>query len=236
MSTPFSIYKPIRRVMKVQEQCACIAEIKEEVDKRLSDHDFDKIKELILWLAQNEQYQKIRKKDAELKILNFACDIWIEEKKKLEPLGIKEDFFCNVDSIEVLSDKYYACLFALLRMKMDMPEEYYFQTVTWLQENCISGIALINITEFERLPNECIFKLANWYREYENLVPALLMLQKMDEKYPKNKDVLLELAMIWLESGQMQKAYDCLRQIEKPEKDIKELIDELGQGVLHETV
>ena len=51
MSTPFSV---IGEKMKLQEQYRNLIEIKKEIDNRLKELDFQKIKELILFLTNTE--------------------------------------------------------------------------------------------------------------------------------------------------------------------------------------
>lgn len=57
--------------MRIETQYKELLKIKREIDNRLVDLDFSKIKELILWLNTSKEYQKLKSKDNQLMILDF---------------------------------------------------------------------------------------------------------------------------------------------------------------------
>ena len=60
---------------------------------------------------------------------------------------------------------------------------------------------------------------------------ALFLLQKGSEVFPKNKEILLELADCWMFGEQWKQAYDCLKKIKKPKKEVRELIQMLEKVI-----
>lgn len=222
--------------MRIQEQYATLLTVKEEINEKLQNLDFEKEKELMLWLAKSEKYQKVREKDNQLIILDILCDIWLTEKRTLESKGIHEDIFYQIDSLNAMEKKYLTLKFGILRLETSMPEEYYQQFIDVVITYKISSVALFRVIMRETLEkSKNIVKLARLLKNRNQIITATLLLQEAEESFEKDSDILLELADCWLEGQQWKTAYDCLVKIEKPDDEICELIHNL-EGMLHAEV
>lgn len=218
--------------MELQQQYEKLTTLRSEIDERLKCLNFQKIKELILWRAKSEDFQKFVKKDNQLSMLETFCQIWLEEKKKLSELGIGEDIFYEVDSLKTLEQKYLTIWFGILRLETPMPAEYYEQAVDSMIAYKVSGIALYKILMHETVQRENnIVKLAGLLKERGQIVTALSLLQCGRDTYSQNGEILLELADCWLEKGKLEQAYDCLKQIPSPGQEIQELMGELENAL-----
>ena len=221
--------------MKLQQQYKEIVKIKQQINERLENLNFKKIKELILWLAQNESFQRLESRDTQLDLLNTLCKIWIEEKRLLDAVGVATDIFEGIDSLEAVEQKIWTMVYTALRMEMGVPEEHYGQLIDGLVDSGVSGIAwyaIINTYTEKREQN--ILKMAKALKQRGQIVTVMMLLQVAVEIYPENKDMMLELANCWLEGNQWKQAYDCLKKIKKPDEDVREIVKELEKVLSNE--
>lgn len=218
--------------MRIEELYRELKEVEPVIDEKLQNLDFDKVKALILWKTKSGSYQRIKCKDIRLVMLDIFCNIWLEEKKSLVPVGVDEDIFLSVNSLDTLEKKYLMIQFGLLRLETSMPEEYYEEFINQIIDYKISGIALYHILMNETNERENnILKLSSMLKQREKIMEALFLLQKGSEVFPKNKEILLELADCWMFGEQWKQAYDCLKKIKKPKKEVRELIQMLEKVI-----
>lgn len=209
--------------------------LRPQIDEKLKDVNFEKIKELQLWLAKSESYKLLRIRDNQLMKLGEFCSIWIEEKRKLSQVGIDEDIFYGVDSLESLERKYLAIQFGLMRLETSMPVEYYEQAVENFISYHVSGIALYRIIMRETWRSrQNIVKLSGLLIDRGEIMTAIFLLQEAKQEFPGDKDILLGLADCWSSGGQFYQAYQCLLEIKKPDKKTRELIKELEEALKSE--
>ena len=214
--------------MRLQEQYQIVLEIKPQINDKLKDLNFQRIKELILWLAKSEKFQKVKKRDNQLSELDRICKIWMEEKRKLTSRAIDDDIFRQVDSLEALEQKYLTIQYGILRIETPMPEEYYQQVVEDFISYGVSGVALclIAIRETEKAEQN-ILKIAELLKESKQYISAIELLQCACETFQNTDDFLLQLADCWMDGQMWQQAYDCLKKIEKPDAHMKQIMKEL---------
>lgn len=234
MLTPFSV---IRRYMKIQQQYEELLKIKEDINEKLQELNFGKIKELMLWLAKSSIYQKLKTKENQLIWLERFCNIWLIEKKELISRDIDDDIFWGVNSLDSIEKKYLSIKFGILRLETPMPEEYYEQAIDTMIDYHISGLAIGYIIILESLKKEKnILKTARLLKDRGQLITAMELLQYGLKTYADNSDLLLELADCWMQGQQWQQAYDCLKKIKEPDGSVEEMIEELEKVVQHEKV
>ena len=214
--------------MKLQEQYQVLLEIKPQIDDKLKNLDFGKIKELILWLAKSEKFQKVKNKDNQLDKLDQVCKIWMEEKKKLTSRSIDDDIFRQVDSLASLEQKYLTIQYDILRMETSMPEEYYYQAVEDFDRYGISGVALclIAVHETEKAESN-ILKIARLLKQNKRYTLAVELLQYAGDTFKNKDEFMLELADCWITGQMWKEAYDCLKKIENPDAQVKQTMKEL---------
>ena len=218
--------------MELQQQYEKLEVLHRELNEKLKDLDFQKIKELILWLAKSEDFNELKEKDNQLSMLEAFCRIWTDEKSKLVEAGIWEDIFYKVDSLETLEQKYLTVHFGLLRLETPMPAEYYEQAVDDMIAYRVSGIGLYRILMRETARKEQnILKLTGLLKEKGQIMTARFLLQCGKETYPENEEMLMELADCWLEEENLQQAYNCLKLIQSPSREIQELMGELENAI-----
>ncbi len=223
--------------MKIEQQHQVLQKLKPEIDGKLKELNFQKMKELLLWLAQSEEYSKLKRKDKQLNMLDIFCNIWLEEKKVLPELGIEEDIFGGVGSLGDIERIYQSMRFGLMRLETAMPEEYYDQVIDWLIDYKISGIAIARIIHIETMNEEKnVLRTARLLRKRKQLVMAMTLLESAQEYLPGNRAYLLELADCWLVGQQWGQALGCLKKIEKPDTQTQELIRELEKNISYETL
>ena len=68
--------------MRISQQYDELIVLREEINKRLRELDFEKIKELLLWLAHSNGFQRLKTRDNQMIMLDCYANIWIEEKRK----------------------------------------------------------------------------------------------------------------------------------------------------------
>ncbi len=223
--------------MRKEERVKIIEELKEEINARLLDLDFNRLKDLLLWLAKSQEYQSLKEKDVQLQILHFFTEVKLQELKKRESFAMQGDVFEGIGSLEDAERKYLAAKFAILRIENDMPYEYCMESSEQLIQYQYSPYALGGIIIKESKEQEKNFLgLTRLFREKNDLIRAIGLLEKGVEKYPGSEMLLCELAEIWLEAQQWDKAYQCLCDILNPNQDIQELKQELEKVIGDEGV
>lgn len=233
MSTLFSV----EECMKRKEQSELIDMIKEEINSRLVGLDIYKVRDLVLWMLQNPEYQKVKIKDEQLMRLDLFADIWRQEKSDLHAFEMQGDIFAGVTSLDELDKKYQYAKFAIWRIENKVPYEYLVKGVEGLEQYRYSAYAIYRILMMEsKKRKDNILDLARLLKEREQNVKAIGLLQLGVKKYPGNADMAVELADLWLTEGQLKKAYDCLVEIEKPTNEIQELIRELEKLIKNEAI
>lgn len=218
--------------MKIEQRYQELLKLRAELDEKLKDLNFEKIKELVLWLKKSLIFQKLKKEDNQLSMLDCFCNIWIEEKKQLARMNIHEDIFGGVQSLEDIEYKYLMIKYCALRIENEVPLEWCEHAVDRLIEYQVSGIAMGTIFIAESCKRmENIIKLARFLKGKGEIIKAVYLLQYADKEYPMKTEVLLELADCWLEGQQWQQAYECLVKIEAPDETVEGLILELEKVI-----
>lgn len=214
--------------MKIAQQYEELLALREELTDRLQNLDFNKIKDLILWLAKSTSFQRLKAKENQLIMLDCFTNIWLEEKKKLEKLGIHEDIFYGINSLQDVERKYLLIKYSALRLENEVPDIFCEQAIEELIQKKVSGIAMGKIIVFETSRREQnLVEMAKWLKRKKQVVTAVTLLQYGNDMYEENCEILLELADCWLEGQQWQQAYDCLVQIKEPTEEVVSLIHEL---------
>ena len=218
--------------MRISQQYDELIVLREEINKRLRELDFEKIKELLVWLAHSNGFQQLKTRDNQMIMLDCFSNIWIEEKKKLEHLGIHEDIFNGIHSLQDVERKYLLIKYCALRMENGVPEEFCEQAIDDLILEKVSGIAIGKITVFETHRREAnMVGIARWLKRKGQAVTAITLLQYGADMYEGNREILLELADSWMEGLQWKQAYDCLKKIKNPTPEEITIIDELEKVI-----
>lgn len=227
MLAPFSF----EGTMKLEQQYQELLRLEKEINQRLKNGTaFYQIKELMLYLAGDPAYLKLKGKDNRLIMLECFFNIWLKEKKKLPDLGIKEDIFYEVFSLEDVERKYQKIKYCGLRTENKVPDEYIRQALGWLIKDQVSGMAIGQIVTREtKEKEENIWKIEQCLRRDRQALNALLLIQYANEAFPGRERLLLEEADIWLEGQQFGKVLELLAQIENPSLQVKKLMEELRQ-------
>ena len=217
--------------MRLEEQYQELLLLKKEINQRLKKGTgFGEIKELMLYLAQNKAYFKLKENENQMIMLECFLNIWLREKKKLPDLGIETDIFYKVSSLEDIEQKYQRIKYCGLRIENAVPDDYIEQALEWLVEDRVSGMAIgmIIVNETEKREQNILY-ITQCLRQMGDSLNALLLIQYANEKIPGQEKLLLEEADIWLEGQQFEKVLKLLSQIENPSLQIKELMEELRQ-------
>lgn len=229
MSTPFS---NLGRKMTIKEQFSALVSLRCEIEKKLINLDFNKTKEMILWLAKSNDFQKLKTKENQMIMLDCFTNIWVEEKRKLEPLGVPEDIFFGVHSLNDIESKYLLIKYCALRYENNVPDILCEQTIDEIITKKISGIAIGKIIVFETSQKvQNIVKIAKVLRNKGQVMTSILLLQYASEQFDGDRNILFNLADIWIEGQQWRQAYDCLSKIRNPLKCDKEIIEELQKVI-----
>lgn len=217
--------------MRLEEQYQELLRLKREIDQRLKmGTDFGKIKELMLYLAQDKAYFKLKEKENQMIMLECFLNIWLREKKKLPDLGVETDIFYKVSSLDDMEQKYQRIKYCGLRIENAVPGDYIEQALEQLIEEQVSGIAIGTIIRKEtEKREENILYIAQCLRRRGDSLNALLLMQYANEKLPGRQNLLLEEADIWMEGQHFERVLELLSQIENPPMQIKGLIEELRQ-------
>ena len=223
--------------MKISQQYSELQILLAEINKRLGNLNFQAIKELILWLEQNPMYKKLKQKENQLRMLDCFCSIWLEEKKELEKLGIHEDIFYGIHSLEDVERKYLAIKYCGLRIENKVPIVYCQQAAEELIRWKVSGIAISRIFISETYKREeNVVQISQLLKERQQLITVIILLQEGLKVYKENENILLELAECWITAQQWYQALVCLKQIKNPKEEISELINELEKVVGNEVI
>lgn len=217
--------------MRLEEQYQELLRLKREIDQRLKEGtDFEKIKELMLYLAKDKVYFKLKEKENQMIMLECFFNIWLREKKKLPDLGVETDIFHKVSSLDDMEQKYQRIKYCGLRIENAVPKDYIEQALEQLIEEQVSGIAIGTIIRKETEKKEQnILSVTHYLRQRGDSLNALLLIQYANEKFPGKEKLLLEEADIWLEGQHFERVLELLSQIENPSMQIKGLIEELRQ-------
>lgn len=217
--------------MKLKQQYEELLRLKKEINQKLKKGTcFLQIKELMLYLAGNPAYLKLKEKDNQLIMLEYFFNIWLKEKKKLPDLEIETDIFYGVFSLNDVERKYQKIKYCSLRIENKVPDEYIRQALGWLIEDQVSGMAIGQIVAREtKEKEENILQIGQCLRQGGQMLNALLLIQYANEAFPGQEKLLLEEADIWLEVQQFQKALELLSQIEKPSLQVQKLTEKLQQ-------
>lgn len=222
-------FSGIEEAMNREEQYKQLVILKEEINRRLQNTDFDTIKELILYLNRSPMYSKLVLEDTQLAYLQVCSEIWLEEKRRQECLDV-EDIFFGVNTLERLEEKYYLVKRAGLRIENRLSEADCEEAIDCLIDKKVSGIAIGIIIAQSTGEVECnLLTIADYLKAKGQLITAITLLQYAEERYPDNSTILLQQADCWMEGQQWRMAYDCLQRIKQPKKDVQELIMELDK-------
>lgn len=209
--------------MKRAEQQAQARLLEEEIDEVLRDLTFAGMKELLPKLAASKAYRKLQENDNRFYRLAFFNDIWLEERRTLSVYGLEEDIFTHVTSLKAVEEKYMSITLALLRFETVMPDAYYEQAIDYLIEEKVSGIAIDRFLFRETAKREeLVSGLAMRLRSRGRIPTAIVLLQKAQERYPKNQLLSLELSRCWQAGGCLDQALACLECVEAPGREIQE--------------
>lgn len=202
-----------------------------EIDAHLkTGTDFPQMRELMLSLAKDAGYAKLKTKENRLIQLDRFLSIWLEEKRKLPALGIDRDIFYGINSLAGVERKYQRILYLGLRIENHMPPACVRQALDWMEEWKISGIAIgWIITGETQKGRDNLLYIAREMKDREELQNAILLLQYANEQYPGEEALLLEEAEGWLRGGQWERAYELLASIKEPAEETRQMIRELRQ-------
>lgn len=218
--------------MRLKEQYNQLVELKKAINTKLDNMDFNGRKELLLWLAQNKEYARLKNKDNQLLFLNYFSSIWLEEIKNNNEFKMKGDAFYGVSSLNDVEQKYHAGKFLVLRIENDMPREFILEAVKEVIGWQYSGFALrmmISAETKDRVGN--VIKLARVLMDVNQAVKAIGLLECESEKSPENDDIILELASCWMEVQQYKNAYEYLCLVTNKTQYVNEMIKELEKLV-----
>ncbi len=201
--------------MRLNEQYQELLRLEKEINHRLkSGTDFQKIKELMLDLARDKAYSRLKTKENHLIMLECFFTIWLAEKKKLPELGIETDIFYQVYGLKDIERKYRKIQYCGLRIENDLPDEYCEQIIEDLMDEKISGLAIGKVVVFETKKREDnILRIAQWLRRKGDILNALLLVQYGNEAFPDQEKLLREEAEIWLSGQQEERAAELLNRI-----------------------
>ncbi|MCM1126811.1 MAG: crossover junction endonuclease [Lachnospiraceae bacterium] len=215
--------------MKLKQQYKELLQLKKEINQRLEKGTgFTQIKDLMLYLAQDKAYSKLKGKENQLIMLDCFLNLWLREKKRLPDLGIKADIFYKVSSLDDVEQKYQRIKHCGLRIENAVPNDYIEQALEWLIEDRISGMAIGTIIVKEtKKREENVIYIARCLRQKADSINALLLIQYANEAFPGQEKLLLEEADIWLEGNQFERALEAIEKIEKPSSQVEKLTNEL---------
>ncbi len=218
--------------MSLQEVKQSIENVKQEIDEILEKKDENRELEIIRILNRPE-VKLIVAKDNQLLTLSKIYSIWLAERK----FGCTDYLFDRFKSLNEAEDIYMNLKYYCRRFEYDMPEEYLWESIEYIKEKNITGIALYNIVMVETWKKERILlELAHYLKVHKQLLTATVMLQFAVKQYDKNKKIIMELADCWIEGQQWEQAYLTLKKIQKPSPEVKEIITELEEVVCNESL
>lgn len=218
--------------MKLDKQYEELKRIQKVIDSMLGEYDFESIRKLILFLDKNDAFNRLKLKDNQLGALNRFIGIWLEEKTKLSAYGISSDVFNSIYNLEGVEKKYHDIEFGILRIENNLPYETQVDFVKNMIDMKVSGIALAMILKVEtKNRSDNMVKLARLLKGEGDYIDAILLLREGQTASFKCDAINLELADTYIEANCLKEAYETLIQIEKPDDNIKDIINEL-KGIL----
>ena len=222
-----------KAILNMKEQYRQISTIKRDINNRLSQGtDYSSIRELAIFLAQNEEYQKLHQMENQLIKLQHFLVIWRMEQEKMPGQAASENIFYQINSLNELEHKYCRIEYYGLRVENHVPEPYCSQLLDWLLEHKVSGIALgVIINNRTEQGRENILTIAQELKRRKELPNSVLLLQYAHESYPDEEAFLLEETDCWVQAGQWRRALELLQEIKQPSAEILELITELEQVI-----
>lgn len=232
MSTPFSIRK-FGGTMTIKEQYEELQKLIQEIENRLYDNSFEKIKDLIRWKTNSSLYQKLKGKENKLIQFEVFCEIWMQEKLKFPDLI---DIFYNVNNLEQLENKYRNIQYAVLRVENNIPRKLCDEQIERIIQERVSGIALALITARESATREKVTVEIADILLNKNIVLAIRYLQYSQEIYKNNSELYLKEAECWLAGNESNIALKCLQKIEKPNTATREMIKDLQRVITDEKI
>ena len=182
--------------MRLAEQHKELLRLKKEIDRRLlAGTSFEKMKELMLYLAQDKAYHKLKSSENQMIMLESFFNIWLKEKKELPPLGIETDIFYQISCLDDVERKYQRIKYCGLRIENAVWDEYIRQALGWLVEDKVSGIAIgkIIVAETQKREENLLY-IAGYLGETGDMLNALLLLRYADEALPGKVKLLLKEA------------------------------------------
>lgn len=216
-------------IVRLGQQYRELLRLKNEINQRLgTGTDFQSIKDLMLYLAKERTYAKLKSAENQLIVLESFFNIWLKEKRKLPELGIDTDIFDHVFSLKDVEQKYQRIKFCGLRIENNVPEECCEQGIEWLREDKVSGLAIGKIIVDETKNREKnLLYIARGLKEKGDLINAVLLLQYANEAFPGQEKLLLEESKIWREGHQFERALMLLTKIDSPSQETEKLTEEL---------
>lgn len=214
----------------MEEEYKEIARLKHEINIRLAKGTaYSDINDLARFLAQNRKYQELYTMENQFIRLQHFLTVWGAEKQKLPDLGISEDIFYQVHSLDELEQKYRRIEYYGLRIENNVPAPYCRELLDLLLEQKVSGIAfgIIVRNRTENGQNNLLLIAQELMRRLE-LPNAVLLLQYAREKYPDSETLLMAEVRCWIRGQQFQRAHELLQEIETPSIEIQKLIAELN--------
>lgn len=224
--------------MQREEQCKIIRELKSEINRKLQKElNFLQMKELVLWMVKSIEFQRLYKKDNQLRMFKLCTDIWLNEKKHMDSFETKGDIFFGVQSLEDVERKILAAKLLMFRLENNVPYELCKDIVDEVMAYQYSPYALSRIAvERTEEPLNNLLKLSEVYKIRNDLVRAIGLLQCAEKIYEDEKQIYLNLADCWLMIQEYNRAYEYLCKIANPNTEIQNMIVELEKIVKYEGI
>lgn len=186
--------------MEFKEQNDKISIIKKKVDAHLNDHDFDKIKTMIIELDEDEDFALLKDNDIALSMLDTFIISWFREKNELTPLGIESDIFDDVNSLDDLAEKYSFVSSRISLFEEDAANDTVENAIEEFIGRDISGIVLFNILKNESCKIvENTVKISLCLREKKEYIKDMFFLKMASEIYAGNKEIMTEMSYLTIE-------------------------------------
>ncbi len=219
--------------MRLQQQYQELLRLQKEIDLRLErGTDFPQMRELMLFLAKDAGYTKLKTKDNQLIKLELFFKIWLEERRTLPGLGMDKDIFYGIRSLDEVERKYLGILYLGLRIENHLPSEAVQQALDRMAEGKVSGVAIgWVIADETQKGRENLLRVAREMRMRGELPDAILLLQYANWRFPGEEALLLEEAECWLQGRQRERACELLASIEAPTAGTRQRIQELRRGM-----
>lgn len=199
-----------------------------QVNRLLTEGTKKSYRELF-WLLRDLKYQTVLQKTTELGILREMADCWNTEMET----GVSNVFY-DITNVDEAEQKYLSIKHILWRMEAGINEEMCQEAVWEMCRNkesklLIAWIIKANLREWER-----IFILTSQYMQEYNVADAIELLSYGVLFYAGNRRFLLQKANYFMELGMWKEVLATLREIDRPDEEIKEMVEELTK-VLEET-